>query len=119
MENRPVQQNPRMKQIGLMDLLAMVIFFIPIFGTMATVKRSGGGILRYLLALPLSIALGTLIVSIDWKFGRAIWRRSTNSSEKVKNAVGFVLFVFQLFWIFVGLVSGSRLGAFLVDHLGR
>ena len=119
MENRPDQQNPRMRQIGLMDLLAMVILFIPIFGTLAVVKRLGGGFLRYSLALRLSIALGTLIVSVDWKFGRAIWRRSTNYSEKAKNLVGLALVVFQVFWIFVGLVSGSRLAAFLVDHLPR
>jgi hypothetical protein len=81
------------------------------------VKRSGGGILRYSFALPLSIALGTFLVRIAWNLGKAVWRRSTNYSEKVKNAIGLALCVFQGFWIFVGLVSGSRLAAFLVDHL--
>ena len=97
----------------------MVVFIIPIFGTMAAVKSSGGGTIRYLLALPSSIVLGTLIVTMDWKLGRAIWLRSENCSEKIKNAVGLALFVFQLFWIFVGLVSSARLAAFVVSHLPR
>jgi hypothetical protein len=119
MENRAVHENPKRRQVGLLDLIAMVIFFIPIFATIGMVKRSGGGILRYSLALALSIALGASIVSVDWRLGRAMWRRSTNYSERVRNAVGVALFVFQVFWIFVGLVGGSKLVAFLVDHLAR
>ena len=119
MDNHPLQQPTQTRKVGLMDLLALIAFFMPIFATMAMVKRSGSGTLRYLLALPLAVALGTLVVSIHWKLGRVIWLRSGNYSKTVRNGVGFCLFVLQLFWIFVGAVSGDRLATFLVNHVAR
>jgi hypothetical protein len=119
MDNHPLQQQAQTRQVGLMDLFALIAFFMPIYATIGMVKRSGGGPLRYLLALPLAVALGTLIVSIDWKLGRVIWLRSGSYSKTVKNGVGFCLFVLQLFWIFVGAMSGDRLATFLVNHVAR
>jgi len=119
MDNHPLQQQTQTRQVGLMDLFALIAFFMPIVATIAMVKRSGGGALRYLLALPLAVALGTLVVPIDWKLGRVIWLRSENYSIAVQNAVGFCLFVLQLFWIFVGAVSGGRLATFLVNYVAR
>jgi len=97
----------------------MTGFIMPIFATIAEVKLLGGGIVAYLLGVPPGIVLGVLIVSFEERLRRAIWLRFERYSRKVQNAVGFSLFVFQLLWIFVGLVSGSRLGMFVVNHLAR
>jgi hypothetical protein len=118
-ENRPIARPVRTRKVGLADLLAMTGFIMPIFAAIAAVNRSGGGIVAYLLAVPPGIVLGVLIISFEWKLGKAIWLRFERYSRKVQNAVGFSLFVFQLLWIFLGLVCGSRVGVFVVNHLAR
>jgi hypothetical protein len=42
---------------------------------MAELKHSGGGVPRYLVAAPLTLVSGALIVSLDWKLGEAVWLR--------------------------------------------
>jgi hypothetical protein len=116
---KPVPQHTQMRQVGLLDLFTMIVFIMPIYATIAEVKRAGCGILAYVVALPLTVAIGALIVWVDWKLGKAVWIRSKGHSEKIKNAAGFALLAFQMFWIFVGLASGVRLAAFLVNHLAR
>jgi hypothetical protein len=116
---KPVPQHTQIRQVGLLDLLTMIAFVMPIYAAIAEVKRAGGGILAYVVASPLTVAMGALIVWVDWKLGKAVWIRSKGHSEKVKNAVGFALLAFQLFGIFVGLASGIRLAVFLVNHLAR
>lgn len=113
------EQHPRpaeMRRFGLVDLFALIAFFIPIFAAISGVNRQGGGSTRYLVTLPLSIGLGVLIVCVEWRIGKVIWWRFEHYSDKVKNAVGVFLFVIQLFWIFVGLMIGTRLGAFIVNQ---
>ena len=96
MEN-PVPQHTQMRQVGLLDLFTMIAFIMPIYATIVEVKRAGGGILSYVVALPLTVAMGALIVWVDWMLGKAVWIRSKGHSEKVKKAVGFALLAFQLF----------------------
>jgi hypothetical protein len=117
MENSRQQQVPR--QIGLVDLFTMIVFVMPASAAVARVKHSGGGILAYLLALPAGLALGCAIVSVEWKLGKAIWRRFSGRSKSIQNFVGILLFAFQLFWIFVGLVTGDRLGALVANRFPR
>ncbi len=92
---------------------------MPIIAAIGTLKRFGGGILAYMLALPLAVALAALIVSVDGKLGKAIWLRSKNFSRGLKNAVGLALFVFQSVWIVAGLISGASLAKFLVNRFAR
>ena len=117
MENTRPQQTPR--QIGLVDLFMMIVFVMPVSAAVASVKHWGGRILAYLVALPAGIALGCAIVSVEWKLGKAIWHRFSGLSESIQNSVGILLFAFQLFWIFVGLVSGDRLGALVANRFPR
>lgn len=90
---------------------------MPIESVIGTVRALGGGVLRYVIALPFGILLGVLIVYVAWKLGRSVWVRFQNRSEKTKNRVGMALFVFQLFCIAVGLVSGGIVGKLIVHYL--
>jgi hypothetical protein len=91
----------------LMDLLLGIVFFMPIYATVAGVKQSGGGALRFLVAVPSALVLGILIVFVDWRLGKALWLRSRQYSEKVQSVVSVALFAFEAIWIFLGLVSGK------------
>src|SRR3954471_23915940 len=117
-DHKPLRSHT-VRQVGLVDLFAMVMFFTPMFATVAGVERLGGGSIRYLVALPLGIGLGTILVFFEWKIAKAIWLHFAKYSAKIKNALGISLFVIQLFWIFVGLVSGDKLSAFIVSRLAR
>jgi hypothetical protein len=119
MENHSLQRQTTTRKIGLVDLLAMTAFVTPIVATISTVKHSAGGFTQYLLAVPLGIALGALIVSLEWMLGRVIWLRFENHSGRFRHAAGLGLYVIQLFWIFVGAVGGDKLGALVVSHIPR
>ena len=112
MENRPVAPKARGRRIGLADLFAMMGLIMPVFAAIAQVKQSGGGVVAYLVAALIGVGLGVLISTVEWRLGRAIWRRFERYSSKVQNAVGFSLFVIQLLWVFLGVVSGIKVGAF-------
>jgi hypothetical protein len=117
MENPLLRHAPR--QVGLIDLFMMIVFIMPACAGVARVKHSGGGNFAYLLALPPGVALGFAIVSVEWKLGKAIWRRFSGRWRSIQNFVGILLFAFQLFWIFVGLVSGDMTGALVASQFPR
>jgi len=90
---------------------------MPIVVTLAAVKHSGGGALRYLVAAPSAVVISILVVYMDWTLGRAIWLRSQQYPKRIQKGVGVALFGFQLLSILVGTVSGVKLAAFVVNHL--
>jgi hypothetical protein len=118
MENSSPQQM-RTGQVGLSHLLMMIAFVMPTFATIAEVKHSSGGTSAYILAIPIGIALSIAIATAEWRLGKFIWLRFKESSERVQNAVGALLFALQMLWIFTGLVGGMEMGVFISYHLAR
>ena len=74
---------------------------------MSVVKHSGRGMLRLIVALPLSIMLSALIFYVAGKLGVAILARFDKHSERTKDTIGWALFALPLFWIAVGTVGGA------------
>ena len=107
------------KQVGLIDLLSLVILIIPVSSAISVVRHSGGGILRYLTSGTMGLLLSFLITWASWKLGKSLFIRAKERSERLRNVIGFALFAFQLFWIFVGLVGGVKVGSLVVDHIAR
>jgi len=107
------------KQVGLIDLLSLVILIIPVSSAISIVRHSGGGILRYLTAGTLGLVLSFLMTWASWKVGKSLYIRGKERPERVRNITGFALFAFQLFWIFVALVGGVKVGRLVADHIAH
>jgi hypothetical protein len=119
LENRTTPKNRESGQVTLMHLLKLIAFCMPIAAAMPELEHSGGGMLRYLVAVPSALALGVLIVSLDWKLGRTVWLRSQRYSKKAQNAITIALFVGELLWIGIGGVSGFKVAALIGQHVPR
>jgi hypothetical protein len=117
MEPHPRQKHPT--QLGLIDLFTMIGFVIPTFAAIVGVRHSGGGTFAYVLALPIGIGLSILIATVQWRLGKIIWIRFRKTSKSLRNAVGILLFVLQLLWILIGLLSGTKAGVIVAQHLAR
>lgn len=89
-------------QVTLSHLLLFVAFVTPPSEAKAELKCSGSGDMRYVTVLPASIAVGALIVWLDWKLGKALWSRYQRHSPKVQNAAIIFVFALQLLWIAAG-----------------
>jgi len=110
--DKGISRNPQSGHVTLMHLLLAIAFVMPLSGAIAELKHSGGGALCYVIVLPASLAVGALIVRLDWKLGKALWSRCQRHSPNVQNAIAMFLFTLELLWIAVGIVSGSMLAAF-------
>lgn len=104
-------------EITVGHLLMAIGFFMPVEAVVIVVKHAGGGALRYALGVPLGLALGVLIVRLDWKIGKALWLRSRNYSEKVQNGVALGVFALQVVWIIAGAIVGDELASLLVRYV--
>ena len=119
LKDRAVSKNPEPEQITLMDLFLGIAFCMPVVAATTELKLSIGGPLRFLVAVPSALVLGALIVWLNWKFGKTVWLRCQQYSKHAQNAVAIALFAVELLWIVVGGVSGFKLAAFVVEHVGR
>ncbi|MGA9392748.1 MAG: hypothetical protein WBV69_20130 [Candidatus Sulfotelmatobacter sp.] len=119
LEDRAVLRNPESGQVTLMHLLLGIAFFIPVGAATTLLWHSGGGALRYLVIVPSALALGALIVTLDWKLGKAAWLRCQRCSKHMQNAVAIGLFAAELLWIAVGAVSGFKLATFVAEHFAQ
>jgi hypothetical protein len=113
------RKKPESGQVTLMDLFLGIAFCMPITAATTELKRSGGGTLRYLIAVPSALALGAVIVWLDWKLGKTVWLRCQRYSKQAQNAVAVALFAIELLWIVVGGVSGFKLAAFIAEHVAQ
>lgn len=111
--------NPDMEggEFTLGHLLMAIGFFMPVEAVVFAVKDAGGGALRYALGVPLGLALGLLIVRLDWKIGKALWLRSRNYSERVQNGLALGVFALQIVWIAAGAIVGGVLALLLVRYV--
>jgi hypothetical protein len=65
LEDKAVSKNPESGQVTLMHLFLGIAFCMPITAAATELKNSGGGTLRYLVAVPSALALGAVIVWLD------------------------------------------------------
>jgi hypothetical protein len=72
LEDRAGSKNPESRQVTLMHLVLCFAFFMPVAAAMTELKRSGGGTMRYLVAVPSTLVLGALIVLLGWRLGKAL-----------------------------------------------
>jgi hypothetical protein len=119
LEDRAASKNSESGQVTLMHLFLFIAFFMPVVAATTALKLSAGGTLRYLVTVPSALVLGALIVSLEWRLGKALWLRSQQYSEQAQNAVAITLFALELLWIVVGTVSGDKLAAFVAEHVAR
>ncbi len=115
--NRNVSTASKSGQVTLMHLLDLIAFCMPISMATGGLQHSGGGVVRYLIAIPAALVLGALIVSLNWKLGKAMWLRSQSYSKRMQNAVAMGLFGQQMLWIVLGAVAGFGLAAFVTEHV--
>jgi hypothetical protein len=119
LEDRDVSKNPESRQITLMDLFLAMAFCMPIVAATTELKHSGGGTMRYVVAVPSALALGVVIVWLDWNLGKTVWFKGQRYSKQAQNAVAMTLFALELLWIVVGGILGSKLAAFVTGHVPR
>jgi len=102
-----------------MHLLLGIAFCVPVGAAATVLAHSGGGTLRYAITVPSALALGALIVWLDWKLGKVLWLRCQGCSKQVQNVVAIGLFAAGLLWIAVGAVSGFKLATFVAKHVAQ
>jgi hypothetical protein len=90
LEDRAASRNSESGQVTLMHLFLFIAFFMPV-----------------------------VIVSLEWRLGKAVWLRSQRYSEQTQNAVAIALFAGELLWIVVGTFSGDKLAAFVAEYVAR
>jgi uncharacterized protein HemX len=112
-------KNPECGQVTLMHLFLGIAFCMPITAATTELKHSGGGTLRYLVAVPLALALGAAIVWLHWKLGKTVWLRCQRYSKQAQNAVAMALFAVELLWIVVGGLSGFKLATIVAEYVQR
>jgi hypothetical protein len=117
LKSMDVSKNPGSGQVTLKHLLLGVAFVQPIAGATAMLKHFGVGILRYSIAVPAALALGVVIVWLDWKIGKTVWLRCHQCPKQAQNAVALALFAVDLLWIVVGGLSGFKLAALVAKHV--
>jgi hypothetical protein len=118
-EQKVVSMRSESGQVTLMHLLLSIAFFMPLIAACGEIQNTGGGITRYLLAVPLSIMIGVIIVVSDWNMGKMLWMKSQQLSRRIQNATALALLVLEVLWIFVGAVSGSKLGILVARYINK
>lgn len=79
-----ISKNTGTGQVTLGHLLLAIAFFQPVGIAVIQIQHYGGGILRYLIVVPVALVLGVLIASLDWKLGKAVWLRCQPYSNERK-----------------------------------
>ena len=118
-QNTVASKNPESGQVTILHLLLGIAFFMPVVAAVSALKRSSGGALRYTVAVPLTLAVGSLIVWLDWKIGKAAWMRSEHYSKFLQNVAALSIVAMDVAWIAVGGVSGSELAKLIAEHVAR
>ncbi len=104
-------------QVTVGHLLMMVVFVITVEAVIFPIRHAGGGLLRYVLGIPLGLAFGVLVVRMNWTIGKFLWTRSRSYSARMQNALAIVLLALDFVWMAVGAIGGSGLGRLLVKHV--
>ncbi len=99
-----------------MDLLTAIALFMPTAAVVEEVRAAGGGMLRYLFGLPLAMALGGVIVLLEWYSGRFLWQQSQRFCDRAQKVIAIGLFAAQFLWIALSCICGSRLANLVIKY---
>lgn len=112
-EEKEIEEQSQGGGMTLGHLLMAIGFFMPVETVIMEFRRANGRVLDYIIGVPLAIGLGTLIVWLNWTFGKRLWIRSQGYSKNVRNAIALGAFSLDFVWIIVGLVAALGLVSLL------
>lgn len=67
-----------------------------------------------MIGVPLALAVGVLIVRLNWLIGKRLWLRSQRYSVKATNRIALLQFALDITWIVVATIAGFGLGSLLI-----
>lgn len=108
------QRESKQGQVTLGHLLMGIALLMPAGVVIGEVKAAGGGMLQYLFGLPLALALGGLVIVLEWYSGRFFWQRSQRYSDRTRNIVAIGLFALQIVWVMLAGICGYRLAHLVI-----
>ena len=114
-----ILKNTGTGQVTLLHLLLAIAFCQPAGVAIIQIHHSVGGIVRYLIVIPIALVLGLLIASFDWKLGKALWLQCQRYSDKTQDKVATAMFFLELLWIVLGTVLGFQLATFVAARPPR
>ena len=103
--------------LTLGNMLIVTSFTITVMAVILPLKDAGGGLLRYILGVPLALALGTLIVWLSWRFQKSLWLRSEGATKRKEYVIAVVFLLSMLFFIGAGVFAGDMLASLLIKLL--
>ena len=109
-----LQTEDEQGHVTLGHLLMGIALFMPAAMVVGEVRAVGGGVLRYLLGLPLALVLGGLVVLLQWHSGKFFWQRSQRYCDRAQNIVAIGLFTLDLVWIMLAGICGYRLAHLVI-----
>jgi hypothetical protein len=109
------EETPRALTLG--NLLLMCAFVITVESLILELKQAGGGLLRYVIGVPLGLVTGALIVPWNYQLARFLWLRSQRFSKRAQDAAGLGILALHIVWIAVGAGLGFLLARLLIKFL--
>jgi hypothetical protein len=97
------------RQVTLGHILMAITLCIPSAAVITEVRAAHGRPLQYLLGVPLAVALGCLLVFLEWHSGRFLWGRSQPHSDRIQRIATAALFALQFVWIVLADLCGAGL----------
>ena len=90
---------------------------ITVMAVVLPLKHAGGGIMRYKLGVPLALALGALIVWLNWSFQKFLSQKSKGATKTKENTIAVVFLLSLLFFIVFGGFARDMLASLLMKLL--
>ena len=92
-------------------------FVITVMAVIEPLKHAGGGVVRYMLGVPLALVLGALIVWLNWSFQNFLSQKSKGATKTKENTIVVVFLLSLLFFIAFGGFAGNMLASLLIKLL--
>ena len=64
-EKETEQENVQTGSMTFFHLLFLIVFISPLCVVVPAIQHAGGGVLRYVLAIPIAIGVGALIIWLN------------------------------------------------------
>jgi len=113
-EQNTEQENVQTGGVTLFHLFFGIVFFSPVFAVVTEIKHAGGGVLRYVLAIPIAIVFGALVVWLNWICGRWSWTKTKHSSNRIQGIIATISFCLLLISIVIEDISVFKLVPLLI-----
>jgi hydrogenase-4 membrane subunit HyfE len=103
--------------LTLGNLLMVTSFMITVMAVINPIKHAGGGVVRYMLSVPLALALGALIVWLNWKVQKYLFQRAKGATKRTENTIVAIFLLSLPFFIALGGFAGGILASLLMKLL--